>query len=284
MNNIAENVVANVLVLALSATLALLLRAFGVSTPNAVWAALLVLATLYLIMRSVYPRYLRGMTLRLVKRSLEVNPNDADAVDLKDQVVEMVTRSVHGSQADQQYFINVYPNQEACESKIKEAFRRAKKVKILTIRGERYFSGKNSLLYDICKYKSGGDCQIQVLVLSPNADHITDSLAASLGHSSSERTKRKMWNTLHELKQLEVENNRLQVRCFNETPNFKMLLFDDAMFISAYIKSKNDRDTQMVRVTREHPILYTGLERDFDDLWKRAVTISDVLDGRVGWQ
>ena len=94
MNNLVENVVANALVVALSAAIGLFLSAFGVSTPNAVWIALLVLVSLYIVMKSVYPKYMRGLTLRLVQNALQDKSNNAEAAKLKEQVVELVTRGV----------------------------------------------------------------------------------------------------------------------------------------------------------------------------------------------
>ncbi len=90
-----------------------------------------------------------------------------------------------------------------------------------------------------------------------------------------------MLNALNYLRHLEDQNSSFQVRCFDETPNFKILMFDDIMFVSAYIKPKNDRNTKMFRITREEPLLFTGLERNFDDLWKRAVSPDKATGGRV---
>jgi hypothetical protein len=281
MNNIVENTVAGVIVAAISAIFALFLHAVGVNTPSAASVALLVLVVLYVVMKSVYPRYMRGLTLRLVKTALKDSSNNTESATLKEEVVELVTRTSHGSDPSQHYFIRVYRNQDECESKIQEAFRRAKKVKILTIRGQQYFSGARSLLHDICISKKSEDCSIQVLVLAPDAAHITESLALNLGHSSPERTKRRMRSVLEDLKQLADENRNLHVRCFNETPNFKMLLFDETMFVSTYIRPKNDPDTQMLRISREQSLLFTGFERDFDDLWKRSLTVDEVYDRRA---
>ncbi|HEV2583171.1 MAG TPA: hypothetical protein VGT44_20085 [Ktedonobacteraceae bacterium] len=281
MNNIVENTVAGVIVTAISALFALFLHTVGVSTPGVASVALLVLIGLFFLMRRIYPGFIRGLTIWLVRDALRPKVRNAEAESLKEQVMDLVTREAHGANPGEHYFIHSYPNQDVCESKIQAAFRSAKKVKILTIRGERYFSGARSILHDICKNKQDEGCTIQVLVLSPGSSHITDALSANLGHSSSERTRRKMQNTLLELRHLEESNHNIQVKCFNETPNFKMLMFDDSMFVSVYIKAKNDRNTNMLRVRREHQVLFTGLERDFDDLWKRSFAAKDVLDGRV---
>ena len=221
------------------------------------------------------------MTIRLVRKALSVNPGDEDAVKFKERVVGLVTREVHGGEPNESYSIRVYPNQLDCESKICEAFRRAKKVKILTIRGERYFAGSRSLLHDMCLAKRGDDLSIQVLVLSPGSPHITEQLATSLGHTSAERTRRKMHNTLNYLKHLADQNSSFQMKCYDEMPNFKILLFDNVMFVSAYIQPDNDRYTKMFRITREEPLLFTGLERSFDDLWIRSFSPDEVAGGRI---
>ena len=260
------------------------MRAFGLSTQMSVNVALFALpalAAIILVSRNLYPRYQRFLTIRLVRKALSVNPGDEDAVKFKERVVGLVTREVHGGEPNESYSIRVYPNQLDCESKICEAFRRAKKVKILTIRGERYFSGSRSLLHDMCLAKRGDDFSIQVLVLSPGSSHISEQLATSLGHTSAERTRRKMRITLNYLQHLADQNSSFQMKCYDETPNFKILLFDDIMFVSAYIKPKNDRNTKMFRITREEPLLFTGLERSFDDLWMRSFSPDDVVGRKI---
>jgi hypothetical protein len=281
MNNIIDNVIAAIIVGTLSTAVGLLLRSLGFSTQDSVLLALSLLVVLSLVGRSIYPRYRKFLTVRLVKRALAENPKDENAINFREQIVRLVTREVHGGEPNESYSIRVYPNQLDCESKIREAFRKAKTVKILTIRGESYFAGSRSLLHDICITKRGDDYSMQVLVLSPGSSHITEQLATSLSHTSADRTRRKMLNMLNYLRHLEDQNRSFQMRCFDETPNFKILMFDDIMFVSVYIKPKNDHNTKMFRITREEPLLFTGLERNFDDLWKHAVSPDKATDGRI---
>ena len=125
-------------------------------------------------------------------------------------------------------------NQQACESQIREASCTAKNVKILTIRGEKYFVGSRSLLYDLYSSKRTKASTIEVLVLSPESQHITENLARELGHHSAEEIRRKMHITLNYLKHIAEQNKNFKVKYYDETPNFKILLFDDVMFVSSF--------------------------------------------------
>jgi hypothetical protein len=60
-----------------------------------------------------------------------------------------------------------------------------------------------------------------------------------------------------------------------------MLLFDNVMFISAYMKAKNDLNTHMLRITREDVVLFTCLEKEFDNLWEQSSVLGSIIDGRV---
>jgi RelA/SpoT family (p)ppGpp synthetase len=129
-----------------------------------------------------------------------------------------------------------HPNQDACESYIQEAFKNAKKVKILTIRGQQYFLSSRSLLYDMCLTKKDKGFSILVLVLSPESSHITENLAGELGHNSVERIRKKM---------------RI------------------VMFVSSFAGGgpKNDRNVIMLEIRRDGNPLFIGLERYFDEAY-----------------
>jgi hypothetical protein len=170
--------------------------------------------------------------------------------------------------------VREYENQVACEAEICEAFRTARKIKILTIRGERYFSTSRSLFYELYSSKKEKDSTIQMLVLSPQSNHISEELARKLGHPSAERIRRRMRIVLGYLKHLTELNNNLEVRCYNETPYLKILLFDDTMFVSSFTEggSTNDHHAKMWQLTREGNPIFIGLERHFDQLWERSIS------------
>ena len=275
MNNVLENVIATIIVTVLSTAAGLIFQAFGFSAQASIGAAgivLLVLVFLFVVARRYYPIYSRWLTERLLERSLSVKPNEADAVTFKDRIVKRVLRENPLVEPNQSNSIRVYPNQDVCEPHIRDAFRDARKVKMLTIRGDKYFLGSRSLLHEICLAKQEKGVSIKVLVLSSESGHITEELAGSLGHISAERTKRKMRIALDNLKHIAEQNRNFEVKCYNEAPNFKVLLFDDIMFVSAIIGPKNDHNAKMWQITREEAPLFIGLERYFDDLWKHSVS------------
>jgi len=269
--NVVENVIAAIIVGALSTLIGLILRAFGFSTEAsinvAVLLALLGLVLLFLVGRRLYARYKRTLTVRLLEQALNVGANSVDEMTFKNQIVEKVLLERRNSSS-----IIEFPNQMACESHIRKVSQNAKKVKILTIRGEKYFLGPNSLLYDLYSKKRMPSSSIEVLVLSPESEHITEEHARDLNHRSAEEIRRKMRITLDYLKHIAEQNKNFEVRCYNETPNFKILIFDGVMFISTFAAGgpKNDHNAKMLQLTREGEPLFLGFERYFDDLWKRC--------------
>lgn len=98
-------------------------------------------------------------------------------------------------------------------------------------------------------------------------------MAEKLGHKSAEEIRGRMGRTLDYLKHLAGEHENFRVKCYNEEPNFKILLFDDVMFVSSFAGQgpKNDRNTRMFRMVREGNPLFAGLEKLFDELSKRSV-------------
>jgi hypothetical protein len=132
--------------------------------------------------------------------------------------------------------------------------------------------GPGSLLYKLYSSKQSKDSIIQVLVLSPESDHITEELAIKLAHNSPERIRGKMSTVLNYLKFLMSQNENFEVRCYKEEPNWKILIFDDVMFVSSFVggKPKNDDNARMFRLTREGNPLFMGFERFFDQLWLKS--------------
>lgn len=169
--------------------------------------------------------------------------------------------------------VTIYSSQDECEPLIRQESRHATRIKVLTIRGEKYFLGPKSLLHNLL-YSSRHvkDSNIKVLVLSPNSSHITEELAIKLGHENVERVRGKMDSVLGYLKFLMSEYKNFEVRCYQENPIFKILMFDEVMFVSSFVGGgpKNDRNVRMFRLTREGNPIFLGLEGFFDLLWSRS--------------
>src|SRR5579863_4317872 len=62
-----------------------------------------------------------------------------------------------------------FKNQEVCQPSIRREALHTTKIRVLTIRGDKFFVGTNSLFHDAVEEKK---TPIEVLVLSPESDHI----------------------------------------------------------------------------------------------------------------
>ncbi len=203
MNNIVENVIATIVVIALSTAVELILQFFGLDAQKSITIAgivLFTLAILFMIFRKYYPAYIRWLTKRLLKNALQLNTNEADTskITFKKEIIAQVHLENSEAELTRSSLVTVFSSQEECEPYMREAFRTAKTIKILTIRGEKYFLGSRSLFYKLylLKQKQAKNFTIQVLVLLPEAEHITEKLAEELGQYSAEEIRDKMHNVL----------------------------------------------------------------------------------------
>jgi transcriptional regulator with XRE-family HTH domain len=188
---------------------------------------------------------------------------------------EYTNQEPYTARLQQNSLVSVFSSQDECIQLIRHAVRHATKVKVLTIRGEKYFLGPQGILHNLYSSKHSRASSVQVLVLSLDSDHVTEELAADIGHDSPERIREKMSSVHGYLKFLMSDNKNFEVRSYKEKPNFKMLIFDDVMFVSSFIKRipKNDQNAKMFQLTREDNPLFMGLERHFDDLWSRSANL-----------
>jgi hypothetical protein len=272
MKNLLNNVMASIIAVILSTIVGLLLQVLGLSTQLSISLALFALVVLFLVFGKFYPVSGRWLTLKLLEQALSVGLNDKDQtkVNFKKKIVEQVLQQSSDVSVKQNNLITVFANQASCEPTLVNEFRNARKIKILTIRGEKYFLGHRSLFHDLCFLKRGSGFIIRVLVLSPNARHITDELAERLEQSSMKEIQLKMQLVFEHLKTMSQEQKNFEVKCYDETPIFKILLFDEVMFVSSYVQAKNDDQVKMFRITQEGNPLFTGLEKFFDDLWQKS--------------
>lgn len=282
-NNVVDSIIASVIFAAFSTGLGLFLQALGLSAQASAITALLTLLFLiflFALIKNLYPIYTRRLAERTLLSTLSVNDPKDPRMVLKKKIIERVLQENSETDPIKHNWMKVYENQEACEPYLQDAFRKAGKIKILTIRGEKYFTDERSLFKKMLRDKPGRNFSVQVLVLSPESGHITDELAQDMGQHSAEVIRGKMKLVLGVLRDLENQYKNIEVRCYNETPNFKLLLFDDVMFVSAFIEPKNDHNAHMLRITREGTPLFKGLENHFDDLWRRSVSPGKMLEER----
>lgn len=168
----------------------------------------------------------------------------------------------------------MFQSQQMCELEIRKEVQRARTIKVLTIRGDKYFVGTQSIFHQIIEEETA---TIELLVLSPEAEHITEELARSLQHKSAEEIREGMRQSLDYLMRFVRRYKNFSVKCYKEEPIFKLLIFDDVMFVSSYAREipKNDENAEMLMIW-EGNSLFGGFEKHFHELSKRSAFPGDV--------
>lgn len=271
-----ENVVAGIIVTGMSTVIGIVLKQFGLSTEVSISIALVLFVCALFALRWLYSITQRQMTVALLNYVLSIGDTETNKrkKELRTIVSKMITERYSNLFPHQlsPLFTSMreYENQQACENEIRDACKRAKVIKILTIRGERYFLGPNSLLKELCEAKVGRGYSMQILVLSPESGHITEQTAAMLDHPSASEIREKMRITLQYLEFAASQNSNFVVKTYDITPSFKLLMFDDIMFVSSFLGPKNDRNAKMLSMKRDANLIFAGLERYFDVLWTQT--------------
>lgn len=207
------------------------------------------------------PHLAHLMGVEVEKLLLSINVDLNDARDSRPQRRTLISQRTP---------ITQFASQTACEDQIREAAAITRRAKILTIRGEKYFMGPYSLLYNLCDPRRSNPVSVKVLVLSPESSHISNELASRLEHESVEEIRDKMRHSLDNLKYHARRNENFEVNCYQGSPNFKILLFDSVLFVSSFVGGgpKHDHSVPVFEMVREGNPLFAGFERYFDDLWE----------------
>lgn len=266
MKRILDDVVVYIIVGGLSAAIALLLRLVGLNAQDSLVVALaLAVVTIFiLLVTRLYGALIRLLTEALLMSTL-ASPRGRERI-------EKIVSNLMGNRFS--FSVTEYPSQDVCMPQIVDAYRRARMAKILTIRGERLFGGKESFLFKLVEKRSG-DHSTKLLVLNPAADQIVRGRASQLGQRRPDDVLEKMVADYQQLAYLAKHNQNFEVKCYFEVPNFKILMFDDVMFFSCYVSAKNDSQTPMLRIVGKDTFLYKGLDGYFDALWQRAMFMEE---------
>src|SRR5690349_8164692 len=154
--NVVDNIIAGVVATALSTAVGLILQAFGINAQQSFTLALFVLLALiiiFFVVRGFYYTWLSLLASRLIQKAFAIKDDEANKgkIAFKTAIVQQIQPKSIQDEEEQEHLITLYPNQMACEPLIQEACRNATTIKILTIRGERYFYGGSprSILRDI---------------------------------------------------------------------------------------------------------------------------------------
>ncbi|MFI0451945.1 hypothetical protein [Actinomadura sp. 6N118] len=64
---------------------------------------------------------------------------------------------------------------------------------------------------------------------------------------------------------------QLEVRLYDELPTWRMIAFDDVLYLSAFGASHEGHRSGMYKLTAATDgVLHAGFRRQYDDMWRRA--------------
>jgi hypothetical protein len=170
----------------------------------------------------------------------------------------------------------IFTNHLECEDEIIENFKAARRIKVLTARGGRYFMVAG-WFYDLLGEKQGRNDQIQILVCSSESSHIDEELAQRLGYGSAEAVRDRMRTSLGHLGSLCRGFPNISVRVYAEKPLWNVLLFDDVMYVAPYVGHASHEKAAVLKFQRNDRSHFVGFEHHFDQLWSHSHPLEEFL-------
>jgi hypothetical protein len=170
----------------------------------------------------------------------------------------------------------IFTNHLECQDEIIENFKAARRIKVLTARGGRYFMVAG-WFYDLLGEKKGRNDQIQILVCSSESSHIDEELAQRLGYGSAEAVRDRMRTSLGHLGSLCRDFSNISVRVYVEKPIWNVLLFDNVMYVAPYVGHASHEKAAVLKFRRHDRSHFVGFELHFDQLWSRSQLLEEFL-------
>jgi hypothetical protein len=147
-----------------------------------------------------------------------------------------------------------------------------RKIRILAVHGMRIW--KNAGFVN--RLNSSASAYIQVLLLDPNCREVLASRAdESPADLSVESIKADIDAALRHVCHLGVRCPNLQVKFYRRLPSFSMVLLDDMMYLTGYLKGLNSQNSPSCRLERRQS---PGLYELFDDYFSRLWDESSLVD------
>lgn len=165
-----------------------------------------------------------------------------------------------------------------CKEELIDQFDSASsEIRILTIRGLRYFSRKAGLFFPLLRQKAIDNVPIKVLVCSPESTHIDLELVRGLRKSSVEEIRRNMRLALDNLEILMNEYKNLDIRVYEEVPIWNILQFDDTMYVSAYVEPKSHQNAVVHKIPQSSKSHFAAFDKHFNSLWQGSVPLQEFI-------
>ncbi|MCW2919737.1 MAG: family transcriptional regulator [Actinomycetia bacterium] len=163
----------------------------------------------------------------------------------------------------------VFTDQTAANKELQEHTATAEEVNVLAVRGLGLMALNDSLLRDpLSRRKSS--VQVRVLLSDPDAP-ATAIRAAEIGESTESFAAgiRLALSRLAEF--TDHPYVHLQAKVYGTLPTWRMLGFDDTLYLSSFGASAEGHRSSLYKLTAAADgILHSGFRRHFDDQWRQA--------------
>jgi len=164
----------------------------------------------------------------------------------------------------------VYPTLEDAYEDLKSSFLNAKTISLMLHIGRREFGIKDSLYYEILKKRVDSDDEIDVRILHihPESDYVSRKRAEELGKPHFKWIQ-DIEYVRNQIEEASSESERVRICCHNEPFLWRLFIFDNVMFVSAYLhKSKNDKKAPVYKIEEQNNnSLYAAFRNYYNFLW-----------------
>ncbi|MFD0686827.1 helix-turn-helix domain-containing protein [Actinomadura fibrosa] len=163
----------------------------------------------------------------------------------------------------------VYPSQADVAREMRQRAATASAVDILAVRVLGLVALNDSLLRGPL---TGRDTPVDVRVLLLDPDAPSAVVRAEEITESVESFAAGTRLSLARLAELYTHPRvRLEVRLYDELPTWRMVAFDDVLFLSAFSAAHEGHRSGGYKLTAsEDGVLHAGFRRQYDDMWRRA--------------
>lgn len=181
------------------------------------------------------------------------------------------------------YITDVSPDQNGFQNLLLEKFRHAKKIEIMVIRGLAIFSLKDSLFYNVLKDKNPNEFNIRILMLDPKSPFV-EVRAQEINESKNAVTKGIKYSIGELIEVKDAKNLNLKIKVYDELPIWRLMFFDNSVFVSSFQKGKEGAKLPMYLFEKDNFSQYDVFERYFNYIWNYKSREAAEIDYRNGHQ
>lgn len=168
--------------------------------------------------------------------------------------------------------VEVYKNLESCKTDMQADFKKASNIRLLLQIGRREIGDSDASYFGVlAREKNQPNVKIRVLRASKESPFMSEERAKARG-ANIRRWREDMRRLANEIDILRDELGvKIEDREHSEPYLWRIFLFDDVAYISAYLhQSDNDQKAVVYKLIKSEKSLYTVFDKYFEYLWAKS--------------